>query len=262
MQKLTVLLADDNKQWLNTLKEELRTYPSLDVIAAVDNGKTALDMIKDFNIDVVVTDVVMPEYDGFFLLEGIGKLNKKPPVVIMMSSFCTDAMVSRAAALSATYFLRKPFSSSTLYAKINFFCNYTVPNLSKEPDMFKNNSGDIEVIVSNMIKTVGVPAHIKGYQFLRDAIIWTVKDMEIINAVTKELYPGIAKKYKTTPSRVERAIRHAIEISWQRGDIDTLTGIFGYTVKMNKDKPTNSEFIAMIADKIRLGMKTGEQNVM
>lgn len=261
MQKLTVLLADDNKQWLNTIKEDLRTYPSIDVIAAVDNGKTALDMIKDFNVDVVVTDVVMPEYDGFYLLDGITKLNKKQPVVIMMSSFCTDAMVSRSASLGATYFLRKPFSGATLYNKINFFCSCVVPDLSRGMNAF-GSGNDIEIIVSNMIKTVGVPAHIKGYQFLRDAIIWTVKDMEIINAVTKELYPGIAKKYKTTPSRVERAIRHAIEISWQRGDIETLTGIFGYTVKINKDKPTNSEFIAMIADKIRLSIKTGEKNVM
>ena len=262
MQKLTVLLADDNKQWLNTIKEGLRTYPSLDIIAAVDNGKTALEMIKDFNVDVVVTDVVMPEYDGFYLLEGISKLNRKHPVVIMMSSFCTDVMVSRAAALNATYFLRKPFSASTLYSKINFFCNCVSPDLSRSMNAFSTNSDDLEVIVSNMIKTVGVPAHIKGYQFLRDSIIWTVKDMEIINAVTKELYPGIAKKYKTPPSRVERAIRHAIEISWQRGDIETLTGIFGYTVKINKDKPTNSEFIAMIADKIRLSMKKSEKSVM
>lgn len=261
MQKITVLLVDDNKQWLNTLKEDLRTYPSLDIIAAVDNGKTALDMIKDFNVDVVVTDVVMPEYDGFYLLEGMEKLNKKPPLAIMMSSFCTDAMVSRAAALGATYFLRKPFSAATLYNKINFFCG-CASDLPKGANAYSVNGGDIEVVVSNMIKMVGVPAHIKGYRFLREAIMWTVKDMEIINAVTKELYPGIAKKYKTTPSRVERAIRHAIEISWQRGDLDTLTGIFGYTVKINKDKPTNSEFIAMIADKIRLGMKPDEKSVM
>jgi two-component system response regulator (stage 0 sporulation protein A) len=262
MKKITVLLVDDNKQWLGSLKEELRTYPTLDVIAAVEDAKTAVEMVKDFEIDVVVTDVVMQETDGFMLLESIGRIKSKRLVVIMMSAFCNDVMISKSASMGATYFLRKPFSPGVLYDKINFFCSGSGVGTSKRILSDFAETEDLEIIVSDMIKTIGVPAHIKGYQFLRDCIIWTVKDMEIINAVTKELYPGIAKKYKTTPSRVERAIRHAIEISWQRGDIDVLNSVFGHTVKFNKDKPTNSEFIAMIADRIRLHMKQFNKSAM
>ena len=174
----------------------------------------------------------------------------------MISSFTNEAMIARAAASGASFYLPKPFDAKTLYQHISFFAKMREKADEKAvAEIMAEDEFDIEIMVSNMIKTIGVPAHIKGYQFLRDAIIWVVEDMELINAVTKELYPGIAKKHKTTSSRVERAIRHAIEVSWQRGDVDTLNKLFGHTVKFTKDKPTNSEFIAMIADRIRLQIK-------
>lgn len=261
MNKLKVLLIDDNSEWCETLKEGLRVYPDIEVTAAVNDGEVGIELAKEFQVDLVVCDVVMPTINGFAVAEQLLGLNQ-PPKVIMMSAFGNDTMISRAAAMGACFYLTKPFTAETLYQHLSLFGN--VPgNVSRPASVFSSSvmpleelyESDIEILVSNMIKTIGVPAHIKGYQFLRDAIMWVIEDMELINAVTKELYPGIAKKYSTTPSRVERAIRHAIEVSWQRGDVETLNKLFGHTVQFTKDKPTNSEFIAMIADRIRLQLK-------
>jgi len=256
LKKSSVLLVDPNKDWLEQMKTELGSYSDIEVITST-NAESAIQIIRDFDINVIICDV-MPDMSGFQILEHV-HLNpdaKKPPV-IMTSTFVNDTIISRASALGASYFLAKPFDAYTLYHQICFFDGgaFIAEKNTAAASIMNDAEYDVEIMVSNIIKTIGVPAHIKGYQFLRDAIIWVIEDMELINAVTKELYPGIAKKYKTTPSRVERAIRHAIEVAWDRGDIDVLSAYFGYTIQNSRGKPTNSEFIAMIADKLRLKLK-------
>lgn len=256
MGKFTVLIIDDNREYGEKLRKELAVYPEFDEILSVTGGIAGREMAARYPVDVIVCEAIMRDGDGFAVIEDILASSASKPIIIMISSFTNEAMIARAAASGASFYLSKPFEAKTLYQHISFFARMKdkAAEISLSDDS-KDEEYDIEIMVSNMIKTIGVPAHIKGYQFLRDAIMWVVDDMELINAVTKELYPGIAKKHKTTSSRVERAIRHAIEVSWQRGDVETLNKLFGHTVKFTKDKPTNSEFIAMIADRIRLQLK-------
>ena len=256
MGKFTLLIIDDNREYGENLRKELAVYPEFDEVMSVTGFTAGCEMAARYDIDVIVCEAITKEGDGFAAVEKIFKTARKKPIVIMMSAFTNDAMILRAAACGASFYLAKPFEAKTLYQHICFFAKMKEKSAESQNSAVENDEEfDIEIMVSNMIKTIGVPAHIKGYQFLRDAIMWVVEDMELINAVTKELYPGIAKKHKTTSSRVERAIRHAIEVSWQRGDVETLNKLFGHTVKFTKDKPTNSEFIAMIADRIRLQLK-------
>lgn len=253
MKKLNILIIDDNKQWAQSLRDELNVFQGVNVVATAENGDVGLEFCKQVDVDVIICDVIMPKADGFAVLEQVSRMQGKKPIVIMASAFNSDATIARAVSLGAAYYLTKPVSAKSVYDRIMLFANNSVkPHTELQP---ADEEYDLEIIVSNMIKEIGVPAHIKGYQFVRDAIMWVINDMELINAVTKELYPGIAKKYKTTSSRVERAIRHAIEVSWQRGEVETLNELFGHTVQFSKDKPTNSEFIAMIADRIRLDLK-------
>lgn len=264
--KIKVLIVDDNRELRETIKAFLSEQEDITVVGVAEDGKCALEYIKLQSPDIVILDVIMPVLDGIGVLSGLKRLDiEKKPLVIMMSTLGHDKMVQTAVAMGAGYFMAKPVDLGMLTErirqlkgteKLSYNHSYVSPMKRRissvaavEPTL------DVEIMVSNIIKTIGVPAHIKGYQFLRDAIMWAVKDMEIINAVTKELYPGIAKRHMTTSSRVERAIRHAIEVAWQRGDLDTINKLFGYTVQTNKGKPTNSEFIAMIADKLRLQMK-------
>ena len=211
----------------------------------------------------------MPHLDGIGVLEKIGKLNlPKRPTCIMLSAVGQDKITQRAILLGAEYYVVKPLDIEVLIKRIRQIKNYVPTNNSNSfiarenkqyieiPEEKKREKKNLEALVTNIIHEVGVPAHIKGYQYLREAIMMVVNDIDVINQITKQLYPDIAIKYKTTPSRVERAIRHAIEVAWGRGQTDTVESIFGYTVSASKGKPTNSEFIAMIADKLRLEMKT------
>ncbi|MFA7637041.1 MAG: sporulation transcription factor Spo0A [Monoglobales bacterium] len=255
MGKTTVLIIDDNREYGERLRKELAVYSEFEEILNVTGSRAGREMATRYNVDVIICETVMRDGDGFTLVEDILHNTVNKPVIIMVSAFANEVMIARAAACGASFFLSKPFEASALYQHIKFFARMREKPINLMANEQQENEYDVEIMVSNMIKTIGVPAHIKGYQFLRDAIMWVVEDMELINAVTKELYPGIAKKNKTTSSRVERAIRHAIEVSWQRGDVETLNKLFGHTVKFTKDKPTNSEFIAMIADRIRLQLK-------
>ena len=255
MGKSTVLIIDDNREYGEKLRKELAVYPEFDEILSVTGGVAGRDVAVRTGAQIIVCEAIMRDGDGFAVIEDIVRNSAINPIIIMISSFTNEAMIARAAASGASFYLAKPFEAKTLYQHISFFAKMKDKSFDAQVSAEQDEEYDIEIMVSNMIKTIGVPAHIKGYQSLRDAIMWVVEDMELINAVTKELYPGIAKKHKTTSSRVERAIRHAIEVSWQRGDVETLNKLFGHTVKFTKDKPTNSEFIAMIADRIRLQLK-------
>lgn len=265
MKNLNVAIADDNEVVLNMLENVINNEENLKVIAATKNGEELVEIIKTKKPDVVVLDMIMPKLDGIAVLEKINKdvTIKIKPAFIIVSAIGHETMTETAFLLGASYYLMKPFDNRALINKINEYGSYEklilkdkglANNLNKTNK--KNISGNLEKDVTNIIHDIGIPAHIKGYQYLRDAIIMAIEDTEIINCITKILYPDIAKKYNTTASRVERAIRHAIEVAWMRGNTDTLNDMFGYTINNGKGKPTNSEFIALISDKLRLQYST------
>ena len=242
----------------------------MEIVGRAIDGTEAYQMILETNPDVVLLDMIMPHVDGLGVLERVNdsKMERKP-LFIMLSAVGQDKITQKAISLGAQYYIVKPFEIKLLIKRIRelkFYQpapikgNYMTREIKTQyidiaPED-KKNEENLEALVTNVIHEVGVPAHIKGYQYLREAIMMVIGDIDVINQITKQLYPEIAKKYKTTPSRVERAIRHAIEVAWGRGQQDTVENIFGYTVSAAKGKPTNSEFIAMIADKLRLEIKT------
>ena len=212
-----------------------------------------VDRILSTTPDIVILNNILPQLDGLGVVQAINNMEmKKRPMFFMISSFASESLMAEANSLGVTYFLVKPFTLDTLIARIRMFRDSMLVHQEKAVE---DKRASLELAVTNIIHEVGVPAHIKGYHYVREAIMMAVEDMEVINAITKVLYPAVAKKFGTTSSRVERAIRHAIETAWNRGDIDTLNSFFGYTVSNSKGKPTNSEFIAMIADKLHLQYK-------
>lgn len=269
-EKITVLISDDNREFANTLAKYLEEDEQIEVIGMAKDGEEALTMIESLKTNVVLLDVIMPHLDGLGVLEKLNSMNiEKMPICIMLSAVGQDKITQKAITLGAQYYVVKPFDIQVLIHRIKELKNYQpAPNkgnfILKEnkaqyidiPRTDKKKEDSLEALVTNVIHEIGVPAHIKGYQYLREAIMMVVNDIDVINQITKQLYPDIAQKYRTTPSRVERAIRHAIEVAWGRGQPDVVENIFGYTVSASKGKPTNSEFIAMIADKLRLEIKT------
>ncbi len=273
-EKITVLIADDNQEFSTTLATYLKNQDDMVVVGRAKDGNEALDMVSSLMPDIILLDVIMPHLDGIGVLEQINmiKMNKKP-ICIMLSAVGQDKITRRAIELGAEYYVVKPFDIDLLITRIRELKNYkpsqtnnfiardreigiTKPQYIDISNISTNKEDNLEALVTNVIHEVGVPAHIKGYQYLREAIIMVVNDIDVINQITKCLYPQIARKFHTTPSRVERAIRHAIEVAWGRGQQDVVENIFGYTVSAAKGKPTNSEFIAMISDKLRLELKS------
>ena len=264
-EKITVLIADDNQEFSTTLATYLKNQEDMVVVGRAKDGNEAVDMVSSLMPDVLLLDVIMPHLDGIGVLEQMNmiKLNKKP-ICIMLSAVGQDKVTRRAIELGAEYYVVKPFDIDLLITRIRELKNYKPSSqnnsfISREIGMSKpqyidipanstNKEENIEALVTNVIHEVGVPAHIKGYQYLREAIIMVINDIDVINQITKCLYPQIANKFHTTPSRVERAIRHAIEVAWGRGEQKTVENIFGYTISAAKGKPTNSVFIAMISD--------------
>jgi two-component system response regulator (stage 0 sporulation protein A) len=254
--KLRILIAEGNADFLGLLAEAINQEADMAVVAAAYDGEEALRLVTEHEPDIVLMDVALPRLDGFSVMKTLAATpyNGKPkPAVLVCSSFCNDAVMAEAAALGARYYLVKPFDMSVLLERIRQTDNRARrlrPILDRTP-LAARHTG-MEGHITEIIHEIGVPAHIKGYQYLREAIMLAIGDPEIINAVTKVLYPTVARHFNTTPSRVERAIRHAIEVAWDRGDLETLQSFFGYTVSSLKGKPTNSEFIAMIADRLSL----------
>lgn len=272
--KISVLIADDNKEFCSILNDYLLNQRDIVVTGIAKDGIEALDLIQEKEPDLVILDIIMPHLDGLGVLEKLNNMNlKKMPRVIILSAVGQDKITQKAIKLGADYYVVKPFDMDVFIKRIRDMFNSTESSepsanrlaqqntiLSKEtipqqqaPE--KNEPQDLETEITNIIHEIGVPAHIKGYMYLREAITMVVNDMELLSAVTKELYPSIAKKYNTTASRVERAIRHAIEVAWGRGQVEAINKLFGYTINTEKGKPTNSEFIAIIADKLRLKNK-------
>lgn len=270
--KISVLIADDNKEFCNILNDYLLSQRDIVVTGIAKDGLEALKLIEEKQPDLVVLDIIMPHLDGLGVLERINSLGlEKTPRVIVLSAVGQDKITQRAITLGADYYVVKPFDMDVFTERIRQMFNSTIseePTNSKPTiSVVEGSKGeyvssedskepvDLEVEITSIIHEIGVPAHIKGYMYLREAITMVVNDMELLSAITKELYPSIAKKYNTTASRVERAIRHAIEVAWGRGQIDAINKIFGHTIYNDKGKPTNSEFIAMVADKLRLKNK-------
>ena len=272
MENVNVVIVDDNPMILNTLDEVISSEAGLSVIGRADNGKDAIDMIKDTQPDVVLLDLVMPQMDSITVVENIKKKTSmlKNPAFIILSAVGGEQMTEEAFQAGANYFLMKPFDKDILVNKIRRIGKRPVrpvpgkvleaPLKAATPEEAAMNREEymkehLETDITKMLHELGIPAHIKGYQYLRDAISMVVRDREMMEAVTKILYPEIAKKNYTSSSRVDRAIRHAIEVAWGRGSLEVIDELFGYTISTGKGKPTNSEFIALIADKICLDYK-------
>ncbi|MCI5970935.1 MAG: sporulation transcription factor Spo0A [Oscillospiraceae bacterium] len=257
--KVRVVVADDNKEFCRTMREYFAACEDIELIGVAFDGKEAYEMVLQTKPDVLLTDVVMPNLDGLGVLSKINnspELAKKPNVIVI-SAIGNDKIIRSAMNLGAKYYIIKPADLSVIADRVREFKeNMSMFKSVKIPNKSQDGSFDLEMGVTAIIQKIGVPAHIKGYQYMRDAIIMVIKDMDAINSVTKILYPTVAKKYNTTSSRVERAIRHAIEVAWDRGDPEVLDEMFGYTILSSKGKPTNSEFIAMISDKLRLELKS------
>ncbi len=251
--RTTVLIADNSEEFCNQLSAMLQQTGSFQVVGTVNDGEACLRSINELQPDVLVLDLMLPKRDGISVLRAL-TAGEKRPITLATSGFVTEYVANTAANLGVRYLMLKPFDATVLVERLEEIQGSaddrrTVRRLDKT---------GIETMVTSIIHEIGVPAHIKGYQYLREAIIIAVNDMDVINAITKVLYPQVAKTFQTTPSRVERAIRHAIEVAWDRGDLDTLQKFFGYTVSNTKGKPTNSEFIALIADRLQLQMRSAE----
>ena len=264
--KISVLIADDNKEFCSILNDYLLNQKDIIVTGIAKDGREALELIQQKEPDLVVLDIIMPHLDGLGVLEKLNSMNiNKVPRVIVLSAVGQDKITQQAITLGADYYVVKPFDMDVFTKRIREMFStpeveakrigVTSQVVERESAATSRGPVDLETEITSIIHEIGVPAHIKGYMYLREAITMVVNDMELLSAVTKELYPSIAKKYNTTASRVERAIRHAIEVAWGRGQVDAINKLFGYTVHNEKGKPTNSEFIAIIADKLRLKNK-------
>ena len=249
----SVIIADNSEEFCTLLSEQLKRADGFQVIGTANDGEQALRLITERKPKILVLDLMLPKKDGLSVLKAISSMERKP-AVLATSGFVTDYVASAAANLGVQYLMLKPCDMSALAERLEELRGAQ----NNRQNQNRGGKTSIEAMVTSIIHEIGVPAHIKGYQYLREAIIIAVNDMDVINAITKVLYPQVAKTFQTTPSRVERAIRHAIEVAWDRGDLDTLQRFFGYTVSNTKGKPTNSEFIALIADKLSLQLKSSE----
>ena len=239
--KTKILVIDDNKEYALEIASYLSQVEDFEVIATAENGDEGLKIFNTYRPDVVILDLVMPIRDGYSFLENAHKGSSK---FIALSALSQDAFINRAITLGADYYLVKPCSVKALEERIRFV---------KSPTSERSITDKaIEERITNIFITVGIPAHIKGYQFLREAIKMAVDNPEVINSITKQLYPSVAKRFSTSASIVERAIRHAIEVAWNRGKIENVNSLFGVKVYNHNEKPTNGEFIALVADKMLL----------
>ncbi len=275
------MIADDNREFVTLLSDFLAKEERIEIVGTYHNGNEIIEALQIANHlpDVIILDIIMPYLDGLGVLEQMKELPlSKWPKVIMLTAFGQESITKKAVELGASYYILKPFDMQLLLQRIYQVAapiSYTLSDsgLRNHHQLFLetpqvheqaaslssglNPARDLEIKVTDIIHEFGVPAHIKGYLYLREAIMMVYHEIELLGHVTRKLYPRIAEKYRTTPSRVERAIRHAIEVAWNRGNLESIEKVFGYTVNLDRTKPTNSEFIAMIADKLRLELKAG-----
>ena len=250
----TVLIADGSEEFCASLRSAFKQVSGFQVIGTASDGEQAIHLVQQLKPDVLVLDLMLAKKDGLSVLKSFAGMDN-PPITLATSRFITDYVANAAINLGARYIMMKPCDMTAVVERLEEIRGGESQRITP---VRHTQTRNIESMVTGIIHEIGVPAHIKGYQYLREAIIIAVNDMDVINAITKVLYPQVAKTFQTTPSRVERAIRHAIEVAWDRGDLDTLQRFFGYTVSNTKGKPTNSEFIALIADRLKLQLKSSE----
>ena len=258
--KVKIAIVDDNRELVKTMEAYFQNHQQIEVVATASNGKMCINMLEEHTVDVLLLDIIMPHLDGLAVLEAMyNDPRHQNTQVIMLTAFGQEDVMKQAVHYGASYFMLKPFEFEQLVQKI-LHCAGQKIEIDKRPSILETKGAakldqrQLDSTITSIIKEIGVPAHIKGYAYLREAIQMVYYDIELLGSVTKILYPEIAKKFGTTSSRVERAIRHAIEVAWNRGSYENISELFGYTVHHMKSKPTNSEFIAMIADKIRIEM--------
>ncbi len=245
-----VLVADDNREFCELLSQYVQSQSDFELAGVAQNGRQVLELVQAQKPDVVVLDIIMPHLDGIGVLEQLNAMGMdRRPKVIMLTAFGQESIAQRVVALGADYYILKPFDLAVLAKRIRQIAN------GHSVRAAASDGRTLDVEVTEVLHDIGIPAHIKGYLYLREAICLVVQRVELLGGVTKELYPSIAKRYQTTPSRVERAIRHAIEVAWNRGNVDLIHTLFGHTVNSDRGKPTNSEFIAMVADKLRMELR-------
>ncbi|WP_416149569.1 sporulation transcription factor Spo0A [Salipaludibacillus sp. HK11] len=262
MKNLRVCVADDNRELVNLLEDYIQSQEDMDVVGKAYNGQECLNLVEEVQPDVLILDIIMPHLDGLAVLEKLNDVElKNRPNIIMLTAFGQEDVTKKAVDLGAAYYVLKPFDMDTLMNKIRDVSGqgkvlYGHRSSQTAAEMRRENKPmNLDASITSIIHEIGVPAHIKGYMYLREAITMVYNDIELLGSITKVLYPDIGKKFNTTASRVERAIRHAIEVAWSRGNIESISKMFGYTVNVSKAKPTNSEFIAMVADKLRIEHK-------
>ena len=254
-----IVIADDNKELLCMIGEFLKLQPNMEVVKMCSGGKELLSFLERDSADLLLLDIFMPDIDGVNILSEINSNPKysRPKKIVILTAFNNESIMTKTSSLGADYFIVKPVDLGNLQKTLNHLLNEnpskgTTFNLK---DSSNEKNIDLDTEITEILHEIGVPAHIKGYLYLRESITMVYNNVDILGGITKVLYPTVAKKYKTTSSRVERAIRHSIEVAWNRGNVDAISQIFAYTISYNKSKPTNSEFIAMIADKLRLAHK-------
>ncbi|MBQ3253053.1 MAG: sporulation transcription factor Spo0A [Acholeplasmatales bacterium] len=257
-----IIITDDNKELLDVISEFLKMQSGIQVVKTFSRGKDLLAHLETESADILLLDVFMPEIDGVSILTELRDNPKyhRPKKIIMLTAFNNESIMTKASTLGADYFVVKPIDLSSLQKIIQSLLTETKSkgasfNLKDNVVAPAINDKSLDTEITELLHEIGVPAHIKGYMYLRESITMVYNNVEILGGITKVLYPTVAKKFKTTSSRVERAIRHSIEVAWNRGNVDAISQIFAYTISYNKSKPTNSEFIAMIADKLRLAHK-------
>ena len=256
----TVYLVDDSMEMIHSIKKALFNTEQYEVIGTAINGEICLHELRGKSIDILILDLIMPKKDGITVLSELKKHQVQVNHIIVTTPFSNDMILTQIQNYDVSYILMKPFESDELIDKLNFICGFHYKPV--KTNIYTTHQNDIsndelrrlqlETEITDLLHEIGIPAHIKGYMYLRTAILETYLNVDFLGQITKVLYPDIAKKYTTTASRVERAIRHAIEVAWNRGNIDAIDDIFGYTISASKAKPTNSEFIAMLSDKLRL----------
>ncbi len=261
-EKISILVADDNREFCNVIMEFIENQPDMRIAGVATNGVEACEMIEELLPDVVILDIIMPHLDGIGVLERLNCMRhlKKRPKVLMFTAIGYDHITQKIVELGADYYIMKPFDMETMAQRIrqltaSNFSTGEAYSLANAKSNGKEDSFDLSAEVTRLLHGMGIPANIKGYQYVREAIIMVTGEIQLLGNVTKTLYPNLAAKFKTTPSRVERAIRHAIEVAWNKGDIEFIEKIFDHTVDKNKGKPSNSAFIARVAERLRLELK-------
>ena len=257
MNDMRIMLVDDNAELRRSLRESLSRQEGMRVVAECGTGLEALEALDKTPVDAIVLDIIMPQMDGYAFMEALNRQQRENmPQIVVVSALGRDDFIMRAVELGARFYMIKPVDPNALALRIREVCGQAPETSAAARVSLPGRAPSLDEKLASLFLTIGIPAHIKGYSFLREAVKMVIENPDVINRITKELYPGIGKRFNTSASKVERAIRHAIEVAWSRGRIDTLNKAFGCRVATKEDKPTNGEFIAMIADKLALEQRT------